>query len=122
MAFDLEEAQPTCPAQGNCSCGVGFNFICGSHYFVQNLTRYLNSSGAGFQGAFILDTILNHDTAPNSQVFPQGLQSVFPQLYQTVSDNQFRGDFLAVIGRQVNDDELMNEVTNAFKSDGKLTL
>ena len=114
VAFDLEENQPFCPA--NCSCQ---GFLCGSNYFVQNLTRYLNSTGVGFQGAFVLDTILNHNTTPNSQKFPNSLQPLFPTLYKKVSDNQFKGDFLAVIGRVVDDLKLINAVTDAFQSDGK---
>ena len=107
VAFDLEESG-----------------LRGSGYFVQNFTRYLNSSGAGFQGAFILETILNHNTTPNSQELPPGLKQIFPQLYKYVSvDNEFKGDFLAVIGRLVtSDNELMNGITNAFKNDGKLLL
>lgn len=113
-AFDLEENQPSCSAV-NCACTGG---LCGSGYFVQNLSRYLNSTGANFQGAFILETILNHNTTPHSQDLPSSIQSAFPQLYETISNNSFRGDFLAVIGRLLNDNELMDRITDAFKSDG----
>ena len=115
VALDLEELQPGCPAQVNCSCAAG---LCGSGYFVQNFSSYLSSSGANFQGAFILDTILNHNTTSNSQEVPANFQSLFPQLYQQISNNSFRGDFLAVIGRLQNDNELMDRITDAFKSDG----
>ena len=100
----------------NCSCT---SFICGSGYFVQNLTRYLNSTGIEFQGAIVLDTMLNHNTTPNSQDLPSSVQQVFPALYQKVRDDQFKGDFLAVIGRLNDDTRLINAVTNAFRSDGK---
>ena len=115
MAFDLEEGQPSC-SLANCSCP---GFICGSDYFVQNLTRYLNSTGIKFQGAFVLETILNHDTAPNSQDLPSAIQQVFPTLYQRIREDQFKGDFLAVIGRPHDDIILINAVTSAFRSDGK---
>ena len=75
-AFDLEEYQPSCSAV-NCPCTGG---LCGSGYFVQNFSRYLNSTGANFQGAFILETILNHNTTPHSQDLPSSIQSAFPQL------------------------------------------
>ena len=115
-AFDLEENQPSCSAI-NCPCTGG---LCGSGYFVQNLSRYLNSTGANFQGAFILETILNHNTTPHSQYLPSSIQSAFPQLYETISNNSFRGDFLAVIGRP-NDVELISSLTSAFEGNGKTT-
>lgn len=114
VAFDLEENQLSC-GLANCSCqGIS---PCGSDYFVQNLTRYLSSTGVGFQGAFVLDTILNHNTTPNSQNFPSSLQLLFSSLYQKVSDNQFKGDFLATIGRTEDDIKLLNAVADAFQSD-----
>ena len=116
-AFDLEENQPSCSAQVNCPCA---GILCGSDYFVQNFSRYLNSTGANFQGAFNLETILNHNTTPNSQKLPANIQSVFPLLYQQISNNSFRGDFLAVIGRP-NDVELTSSLTSAFKGNGKTT-
>lgn len=116
-AFDLEENQPSCSPQVNCPCTEG---LCGSGYFVQNFSRYLNSTGANFQGAFILETILNYNTTPHSQDLPSSIQSAFPQLYETISNNSFRGDFLAVIGRS-NDVELMSSLTSAFEGNGKTT-
>ena len=65
-AFDLEENQPSCSAQVNCPCA---GILCGSSYFVQNFSRYLNSTGANFQGAFILETILNHNTTQIHKIF-----------------------------------------------------
>ena len=119
MAFDLEEFQPLCPLQGNCSCLGG---LCGSGHFVQNFSTFLNSSGVGFQGALILETILNHNTTPNSQDIPPGLQRVLPTVYNEVAKNNFTGDFLAVIGRLANDEGLIKGITNAFKQDGKYSV
>ena len=119
MAFDLEETQPTsnvsCSGSGNCSCPAG---LCGSSNFVQNLTEYLSNTGSSFQGAIILDTVLNYDDTPNSQKLPMGFSSGFPQQYQELSQNQFRGDFLTVIGRAQDDAQLVSEITNFFKKDG----
>ena len=119
MAFDLEEDQPACPLQGNCSCSGS---SCGSGHFVQNFSTFLNSSGVGFQGALILETILNHNTTPNSQDMPQSIKKVLPSVYNEISANNFRGDFLAVIGRLANDEGLIKGITNAFKEDGKYSL
>ena len=119
VAFDLEERQPTsnvsCSGSGNCSCPAG---LCGSGYFVQNLTEYLNTTGSSFQGAVILDTVLNYDDTPNSQKLPAGFSIGFPEEHEEVSQNQFRGDFLVVIGRAQDDAQLVSGITNSFKNDG----
>lgn len=54
-----------------------------------------------------------------SQDLPPNITQFFPQVLQEVKSNLFRGDFLAVMGRLVNDSELMNEMTNAFNGNGK---
>ena len=119
MAFDLEEMQPTsnvsCSGSRNCSCPAG---LCGSGYFVQNLTEHLNNTGSSFQGAIILDTVLNYNDTSNSQMLPAGFNLVFSQEYQQVSQNQFRGDFLTVIGRAQDDEHLVSGITNFFEKDG----
>ncbi|XP_022789200.1 uncharacterized protein LOC111328920 isoform X2 [Stylophora pistillata] len=118
VAFDLEENQLTvntsCFMSGHCPCVGG---KCGSHYFVQNFTQYLNNSGAGFQGAIVLETILNYNTTPNSQVFPDGLKNFFGETYRKISQNQFKGDFLALIGRSTYDRRLIDGITNSYKED-----
>ena len=119
VAFDLEERQPTSNCSGNCSCPRG---LCGSGFFVQNLTQYLTNSGAGFQGAFILETILNYNNTPQSQIFPQNLQQFFRQAYTEISQNEFRGDFLSLIGRSSDDGKLLSAFSNAFKKDSKFKL
>ena len=119
VAFDLEERQPTvntsCSKSGNCPCSGG---SCGSYYFVQNFSQYLNNSGVGFQGAIVLETILNYNTTPNSQVFPSGLKPYFTETYNKISQNGFTGDFLALIGRSTYDRRLIDGITNAFEEDG----
>ena len=120
VAFDLEEFQPTsngsCSRTGNCSCLGG---KCGSKFFVQNLTQHLNSTGAGFQGALILETILNYNNTPHSQIFPRAFQQYFTQAYTKILQNEFRGDFLALIGRSSDDGKLLSEISSAFKEDSK---
>ena len=116
MAFDLEEKQPKSNCSGNCACPGG---KCGSGFFVKNLTQHLKSTGAGFQGAFILETILNYNTTNHSQIFPDGLKTYLRQAYTEISQNRFRGDFLALIGRAVDDAKLLSAVSNTFKKNGK---
>ncbi|XP_078366709.1 uncharacterized protein LOC144650824 isoform X1 [Oculina patagonica] len=116
VAFDLEEVQLSSNCSGSCPCRPG-RPLCGSGYFVQNLTQYLNNTGAGFQGAVILDVVLNYNTTPNSQMLPPGFQQGFPQQHQEISKNQFRGDFLTLIGRAQEDAQLTRGIANAFKED-----
>ena len=70
----------------------------------------------------MLETILNHNTTPNSQDMPRSLKKVLPSVYNEISANNFSGDFLAVIGRLANDEGLIKGITNAFKADGKYSL
>ena len=54
-----------------------------------------------------------------SQDLPPKITQFFSQVLQEVKSNLFRGDFLAVMGRLVDDNELMNEMANAFNGNGK---
>ena len=118
VAFDLEETQPKSGCSGSCSCPDG---KCGSSFFVKNLTRHLKNTGAGFQGAFILETILNYDSKNHSQIFPDGLKPFLLQAYTEISQNMFRGDFLALIGREANDRKLLSAISKTFEKNGKYT-
>jgi len=62
--------------------------------------------------------VLNYDDTPNSQMLPAGFSFGFPQEYQEMSQDQFRGDFLSVIGRAQDDAQLVSRITNFFKKDG----
>jgi len=110
VAFDLQETQPR--YSGNCLCSGA---LCGSGYFAQNLTEILSKTGAGFQGAIILETVLNYNDTPYSQRLPAGFKVGFPKQHQQLSQNQFRGDFLVVTGRAQDDAQLVSGITNAFK-------
>ncbi|KAK3751787.1 hypothetical protein QZH41_013256, partial [Actinostola sp. cb2023] len=110
VAFDLEENQG-CVNQSSCSCS---GILCGSGFFVKNLTRHLNGTGVTLQGAFVLDTIMNYNTTPNSQSLPAVVQAVLPTQYAVIQSNQFRGDFLAVIGRKDDDKALATQLVSNF--------
>lgn len=111
VAFDLEETQPTSGCSGNCSCPGG---KCGSRFFVQNFTQHLKKTEAGFQGALILETILNYNSTNHSQIFPAALSQVLRQAYTEISQNAFRGDFLALIGRSSDDRNLLSLISETF--------
>ncbi|KAJ7381121.1 hypothetical protein OS493_004719 [Desmophyllum pertusum] len=69
VAFDLEESG-----------------LVGSDFFVQNLTQSLNNTGAGFQGAFVLE---NHPELQQHTKFPDVSPSV-PELFSRKRTNNSR--------------------------------
>ena len=121
VAFDLEENQQDNAQCEKCSdcCSACPGITCGSYGFVQNFTRYLNSTGASFQGAFILDTVMNYNNTPNSQKLPDSFNENFPEISQSMKMNKNRGNFLAVIGRSSNDGQLIRNISMAFDTDGE---
>jgi hypothetical protein len=58
---------------------------------------------------------MNYNTTANSQVLPPGIAAFLPNQYAWIKKNQNRGDWLAVIGRQVNDAVLTNKFVTNFK-------
>ncbi|MCO6491925.1 MAG: M28 family peptidase [Phaeodactylibacter sp.] len=78
IGFDLEEAG-----------------LRGSRYYVEN--RNLDED---IQGVLNMEMIGYYSEAPNSQTFPAGFNLLFPDAYQQVSGNEFRGDFLTNVAVQ----------------------
>jgi hypothetical protein len=77
--------------------------------------RYLDSTKANLQGAYVLDVVMNYNTTPNSQVFPRGSETILPKEYKWIENDQFRGDWLAVMGREKDDSVLRNKFVSNFK-------
>ncbi len=73
VAFDLEE-------KGHL----------GSIAYVKNALK----DSASIHGMINFDMIGYFSEQPNSQVFPQGMDQLFPEVFNTVSTNKFRGDFV----------------------------
>lgn len=91
-----------------CACG---SIDCGSRAFVANFTQFYNgslNSNGKLQGAIIMDTIFNYDTTPHSQLLPLGVERFLPEIYHQIKEDKFRGDFLSMVGRQVDDAALLN--------------
>ena len=55
-----------------------------------------------------MDTVMNYNTTPNSQRLPPMTERLVPEVYNQIKADEFRGDFLALLGRQVDDGALMN--------------
>ena len=55
-----------------------------------------------------MDTVMNYNNTPNSQILPPSTEKLLPEGYGKIKADGFRGDFLAVAGRRVDDAALMN--------------
>ena len=53
-----------------------------------------------------MDTVMNYNSTPHSQILPCSTQQFFPVIYNQISEDKFRGNFLTVVGRAVDDVEL----------------
>lgn len=54
-----------------------------------------------------MDTVMNYNNTPNTQVLPASVDKVFPQIFNQIKEDKFRGNFLSVAGRLVDDAALM---------------
>ena len=78
---------------------------------MKNLTKFYTgslSSVGTVQGAIIMDTVMNYNTTPNSQTLPAMTEQLLPEVYNQIKADKFRGDFLTIVGRQVDDRALMD--------------
>ena len=69
------------------------------------------------QGYLNLEMIGYYSEEPNTQQFPPGFNLLFPDAFQEIQNNQFRGDFLTNVGNTVNSLSLMEEfdsIANVF--------
>ncbi|XP_068684350.1 uncharacterized protein YfbL-like [Montipora foliosa] len=110
VAFDFEEWEDCSnkTLYPKCACG---QIDCGSRAYVENLTLFYNgslSSNGNLQGAIIMDTVMNYNSTPYSQILPGVTSQLLPELYNQIKKDEFRGDFLSVTGRQVDDRNLID--------------
>ena len=109
MAFDFEEWENCTDTKSNPKCACP-DIDCGSRAFVANFTRFYSGSiesNGKLQGAIIMDTVMNYNSTPNSQKLPPSSKWLIPRVYGQIEADGFRGNFLSVIGRQVDDVGLM---------------
>lgn len=64
-----------------------------SHYVGEQLVDY-----GGINGYLNFEMIGYASTQPNTQSFPTGFSVLFPEVFQEVANNDFRGDFLTNVG------------------------
>jgi Zn-dependent M28 family amino/carboxypeptidase len=88
---------------------IGFDLeetgITGSLRYVQNGIKPYED----IQGVLNFEMIGFYSDEPNSQQLPAGFELLFPQAAQQVADNEFRGDFLTVVGNTAS-----NPLTTTF--------
>jgi Zn-dependent M28 family amino/carboxypeptidase len=88
---------------------IGFDLeetgITGSLRYVQNGIKPYED----IRGVLNMEMIGFYSDEPNSQMLPAGFELLFPQAVQQVADNDFRGDFLTVVGNTAS-----NPLTTAF--------
>ena len=110
VAFDFEEWEDCSNKTLNPRCACG-QIDCGSRAFVANFSRFYNGSlhsNGKLQGAIIMDTMMNYNNTPNTQVLPVSVDKVFPEIFNQIKEDNFRGNFLSVAGRLVDDAALMD--------------
>lgn len=100
VAFDLEEKG-----------------VLGSLAFVNNylIPTELNGRGAKFQGAYILDGVLNYDPAARSQVLPLDILAGVPESALWLRRNGNAGNFVSVWSRRVHDWPLWHTFASAWE-------
>ncbi|XP_023229172.1 uncharacterized protein LOC111629485 isoform X1 [Centruroides sculpturatus] len=100
VAFDMEEVG-----------GLG------SLYFVRDflVPDILQKNKGHFQGAYILDSVLNFDNNINSQEIPQDIRKVLPSLSRHIAIGGYRGNFLAMMSRWTMDAHLSSQLLKSWE-------
>ena len=85
--------------------------LIGSGHYVENAIPDI----ADIQGVIVLDQVGYFNSEPNSQTVPEGTDQVFPEFYNTVSQYEFKGDFVWNIANEYSQ-ELAAEFTQSALS------
>ncbi|XP_070563440.1 uncharacterized protein YfbL-like [Ptychodera flava] len=97
VAFDLEEFQRE-----------AFDICIGSKHFVSEwlepFLRVNETTRSPFQGALVMETVMNYNKSDWSQEFPEAIFLVSEEVHQHLQSRNFSGDFLTVIGRRTDAD------------------
>ncbi|KAF2367131.1 Peptidase M28, partial [Trinorchestia longiramus] len=111
VAFDLNTREEVPPSPG----------MPGSEYFVKDwLEPKIKSERRTYRGSFILDSIATYNTEENSQNLPADFKNIFPEAYQTISDTENKGNFLAAVSLGEKSKELLEDFEGHYNYDKKL--
>ena len=88
----------------------------GSYEYVRRqIVPYFIRRGMKISGAIILDTLMNHDPERNSQNVPDAWKNVLPKISDSIQQDQNKGNFVAIIGRDsIQESRIMNVFSNWF--------
>merc|ERR1719350_512641 len=82
----------------------------GSHEFVRSYPVpefFKGSEWPEFQGAFIMDTILNFNETENSQIIPELWRGkISEKVYDEIEDDRLRGNYISLVSREGPEKEL----------------
>ena len=86
----------------------------GSHEFVRGYLIpefFKDDKWPEFQGAFILDTIMNFNVTENSQMLPSlWKDKISEATYNQVAADNFRGDYISLVSRNQPEKELAEKI------------
>ena len=92
----------------------------GSHEFVRSYLVpefFQGDVWPEFQGAFILDTIMNFNETVNSQSLPDLWKTKIPsQTFDNVKDDDFRGNFISLVSRSEPEREIAEKLEKHWMS------
>lgn len=95
----------------------------GSHEFVRSYLVpefFQGDVWPEFQGAFILDTIMNFNETVNSQSLPALWKSKIPsQTFENVKSDDFRGNFISLVSRSEPEREIAEKLEKHWTSLGQ---
>lgn len=92
----------------------------GSHEFVRSYLVpkfFKGSEWPEFQGAFIMDTILNFNDTEGSQSIPDSWHDkIYGDAYNEVAEDGFKGNFISLVYRQQPEKKLAGVIENHWNS------
>jgi len=96
----------------------------GSHEFVRGylVKHFQENNWPEFQGAIIMDTLLNYNATENSQFVPHDWKKEAPHTYDAIKEDGFKGNFLSIVYRSAGEEEMAGILRkhNADLKDDKL--
>jgi len=91
----------------------------GSHEFVRSylVPRFFKGSEwPEFQGAFIMDTILNYNETENSQILPDlWRDKISESVFDEIKSDQLRGNYISLVSREGPEKELADLIEKHWK-------
>ncbi|KAK2708538.1 hypothetical protein QYM36_014220 [Artemia franciscana] len=94
----------------------------GSIYFIRDylIPHVLDAhGGAKLKGAYILDTVMNYNNTPGSQIWPEEWNRQIPGRLEELEQDNMTGNFLAALYRKGVDSTLATTLSKHYKIQNK---